>query len=246
MNGFFRYLLFLGTFWPVIISCDSLQAPDCLKKTGEIVSKQVDPEPFHTIVVMDETDLYLGNATEQQVVIRAGKNLIPDIHIEVADSVMTIRNDNRCNWRRSPGNPGIYIQSNRLRNIEIYDFANIYTQDTLSLEKLILFSDGTGNFELSLEVDTLLVTSTYVSNFRLTGNAGFLEINFGNDGRFDGKDLLSEINLIHHNGSNLIELWPVKELSGELGSTGNLCYYHKPEFLDIKVNHTGLLIDCSE
>jgi hypothetical protein len=80
----------------------------------------------------------------------------------------------------------------------------------------------------------------------LTGDAGYLEIRFTNDSRFDGRNLLSGVNRIHHHGSNLIELWPVRELTGELGSTGNLCYYHEPDYLDVEINHAGKLTECSE
>jgi hypothetical protein len=198
------------------------------------------------VVVIDEADIYLADGSEQHVEIRSGKNLIPEIHMEVVDSVLTIRNENSCNWRRMPGNPGIYIKNNSLRRVEIYDYANFYSIDSLTLEQLDIYSDGTGNFDLLVSMDVLRIESIYVSNFHLRGQVKFLEISFGNDSRFDGSELISDFNEVQHHGSNLIELFPVKELTGELGSTGSLCYYHSPEFLDVKINHTGKLLDCSE
>jgi hypothetical protein len=239
--------LFILT-WIILVnlSCDSANAPDCFKTTGELTSQEVITGPFHSVVVMDEADVYLGNGDEQLVEIRSGRNLIPEIQLEVKDSVLTIRNKNTCNWRRIPGNPGIYINHDRLRRVEIYDFANVFAKDTLVLEQLEIYSDGTGNFDLIVKMDALLVESIYVSNFQFSGKVKFLEIRFGDDSRFDGSELISDINEIHHYGSNLIELFPVEELTGELGSTGSLCYYHEPEYLDVKINHTGKLMDCSE
>jgi hypothetical protein len=226
------------------LSCDTDQAPECFKTSGEPSAIEFELNPFHSIVVMDEADVYLENGRDQRVEVKAGKNLISDIHFDVRDSVLTIRNGNKCNWRRMPGNPGIYIQNDRLRRIEIYDYTNFFTPDTLALDELTLYSDGTGNFELAVNINTLRVESIYVSNFHLSGKVMFLEISFGDDSKFHGKNLISDFNNIQHFGSNLIEIFPVKEMTGELGSTGSLCYFHEPEYMDVKISHTGQLKNC--
>ena len=247
-----RMRIWLSYFYTLIllillnVSCNDANAPDCFKKTGEYTEQEFMLDSFHTVVVLDEADVYLANGVEQLVEIRSGKNLIPDIHLEVKDSVLTIRNENSCNWRRMPGNPGIYINSNRLRRIEIYDYANFYTMDTLSLSRLTVFSDGTGNFDMAIDMDSLYVKSIYISNFRFSGSVEVLEVTFEDDSRFDGAELTSDFNKINHFGSNLIEIFPLKELVGELGSTGDLCYHHEPEYIDVKIDHTGRLIKCSE
>lgn len=227
-------------------SCNNENAVDCFKKTGEITSKELSVEPFHSIIVTDEADVYLENGKEQRIVVKTGKNLISNIHFNVKDSILTISNDNRCNWVRMPGNPGIYIQNEQLRKIEIFDYANFYAQDTLRLNKLEIFSDGTGNFDLSLKVDTLQIESIYISNFKLAGKVQFLEIRFTDDSQLDGKELISEFNIIHHGGSNLIELFPIKVLTGELSSTGDLYYYHDPELLEVTIFNSGQLVNYSD
>jgi len=238
----FIFIVFLSYLF---VSCENDDAAGCFKKTGDIVTMEFNLEPFHSIVVMDEADVYLGNGPDQRVEIKAGSNLIPGIQFEVKDSTLTITNDNRCNWVRTPGNPGIYVRNDRLRKIEIYDYVNFYTQDTLRLPKLQVYSDGTGNFDMILDVDSLQVESIYISNFKLAGRAKFLEVLFKDDSQLDGKELISEFNVVHHGGSNLIELFPMEELTGEVSSTGDLCYYHVPDFLDVTITYSGKLINCS-
>jgi hypothetical protein len=186
------------------------------------------------------------NGEEQRIELVAGKNLLSNIRFEVKDSVLSISNNNRCNWVRTPGNPGVYIYNNHLRRIEIYDYSNFYTTDSLRLNTLSLFSDGTGNFDLLVDIDTLLVESIYISNFTFSGKVDLLRILFSNDSRFDGRELISEYNYIDHNGSNLIELYPVKVLTGQLSSTGDLYYYHNPQVLDMAINHSGKLVKKSD
>jgi hypothetical protein len=228
------------------ISCDNDRVVDCLKKTGEITSVDYPVDFFHTVKVLDEVDIYLLNGENQRIELVAGKNLLSNIRFEVKDSVLTISNNNRCNWVRTPGNPGIYIYNNHLRRIEIYDYSNFYTPDSLHLKTMELFSDGTGDFDLLVDVDTLLVESIYISNFTFSGKVNFLGILFTDDSRFNGKELISEYNIIDHNGSNLIELYPLKVLSGQLNSTGDLYFYHDPEILDVVINHSGKLINRTD
>ncbi len=245
MRTRFHTFIFITCLFFSSVSCDNENAVDCLKQTGDIVTREFSLGYFHSIVVIDEMDVYLANGDNQHVEVKAGKNLIPEIHFNVRDSILTITNNNRCNWVRTPGNPGIYIQNDQLRKIEIYDYVNFYAPDTLHLNKFQIYSDGTGNFDMMLDVDSLQVESIYISNFKLAGKTRFLEIINKDDSQMDAKNLISELNVIHHGGSNLIELFPVKELTGEISSTGNLCYFHVPEFLDVKISYTGKLINCS-
>jgi len=229
-----------------LFSCDNENALECFKKTGEMTEEEFFLDPFTEIVVMDEADVYLDNGPHQKIYIKAGENLISDINFNVTDSVLTITNKNRCNWVRTPGNPGIYITNNLLDKIEIYDYSNFYTVDTLSLKKLEIYSDGTGNFDITLNLDTLYIESIYISNFKIAGYINSLNILFTNDSRFDGKQLLSNFNEIKHHGSNLIELYPLKSLTGELNSTGSIHYYFDPEFIDVRIEGSGKLIGIVE
>jgi hypothetical protein len=226
--------------------CDNENALDCFKKTGEIIQEEISLEFFNSIEVLDEIDVYLYNSNEQKVIIKAGKNLIPKIKLEVNEQILSVRNDNRCNWRRSPGNPGIYIYLNDLKNISIFDFSNFYTEDTLVLDKLHIYSDGTGNFDMKLDADSIFIESIYISNYEMAGKTNFLHINFSDDSQFFGRQLKSSYCEILHYGSNRIELYPLLSLIGSLQSTGSLYYFNDPDILDVKVLGSGELIDQSD
>ena len=226
--------------------CDSENAIGCFKKPGEIIEQEIHLDSFSLIEVHDEMDIFLVNSTEQRVIIKAGKNLIPQIHLNVDSDILTITNDNSCNWVRSPENPGIYIFSDDIAGIEIYDFANFYSEETLVLDKLSIFSDGTGNFDMNIDVDSLIVRTVYISNFEFSGNANFLDLEITGDSRFLARNLSVLDIIIDHNGSNRVELYPVKSLKGAIQSTGSVYYFYEPEILDVTVKSTGQLIYLSE
>lgn len=226
--------------------CDSENAFGCFKKPGELIEQEIQLDSFSIIKALDEVDVYLVNSSEQRVLIKAGKNLIPQIHLTVEYGILTITNDNSCNWVRSPENPGVYIFSNNISGIEIFDFANIYSKETLILDNLSIFSDGTGNFDMKIDLDTLFVKSAYISNFTFSGNADFLDLIITADSRFLARDLSIIDILIDHNGSNRVELYPINKLEGVIQSTGYVYYFHEPEILDVTVRSTGKLIYLSE
>ena len=227
-------------------SCDSENALDCFKKPGEIIEQEIQLDSFNSIEAHDEMDIYLVNSNEQKVIIKAGKNLISKIHLNVEQEILTISNDNTCNWVRSPENPGIYIFSNDISSIDIFDFANIISEEPLKLDNLRIFSDGTGNFDMNIDIDSLFVESIYISNFTFTGNAGFIDLILTGDSRFLAGNLLTGDIKINHNGSNRVELYPIDSLKGVIQSTGSVYYYHEPKILDVTVRGAGRLINLSE
>lgn len=226
--------------------CDSENAFGCFKKPGEIVEQEIQLDSFSFIEAHDEVDIYLVNSTEQKVIIKAGKNLIPQIHLNVENNILSIRNDNSCNWVRSPENPGIYIFSSDVSGIGIFDFVNVFSEETLILENLSIFSDGTGNFDMNIEVDSLFVETIYISNFNISGNADFLDLIITGDSRFLARNLSVIDVIIDHNGSNRVELYPINKLKGIIHSTGSVYYFYEPEILDVTVRSTGQLIYLSE
>jgi hypothetical protein len=226
--------------------CDNENAFGCFKKPGEIVEQEVALGSFSIIEAHDEVDIYLVNSTKQRVFIKAGKNLIPQIHLNVKDDILTITNDNSCNWVRSPENPGIYIYSNDVSGIGIFDFANIYSEGSLKLDKLSIFSDGTGNFDMNIDLDSLVVESIYISNFTFSGNTDFLDLLITGDSRFIARNLSATDIKIDHNGSNRVELYPLDKLEGIIQSTGSVYYFNEPKTLDVTVRSTGQLIYLSD
>jgi hypothetical protein len=229
----------------LLSGCNNENALDCFKTTGEIIQQEVNLTHFNSIEVLDEVDVYLIHSEDQKVVIKAGINLMPKIILEVKDGLLTISNNNKCNWTRSPENPGVYIYSNDISSIAIFDFSNFFSEDTVMLNDLKIYSDGTGNFDMILDVDSLYIESIYISNFKFSGIANYLSLNFTDDSQFYGGNLKSQYCEIYHKGSNRVEIYPVQSLTGALKSTGSLYYYNNPGILDITVSGSGELVDLS-
>ncbi len=230
----------------LIGSCSGDNAPECLKKSGEIRDFEFMLEPFNHIVALDEIDIHLLNGSEQKVVLRAGQNIRSGIEFNVKDEVLTITNENSCNWMRNSGNPELYITGKFIKEIEAYDYVNIFADDTLETEKLRIYSDGTGNIDLKIDTDTLKIYSIFISNYQLEGKAKFMKIYMNNDGKISARNLHCGYVLADHYGSNTMEVFPVDRLRGKLMGTGDILYYHCPEEIKMTITGPGKLIDLSE
>ncbi len=225
------------------ISCDSENALECFKTAGAYTEKEIAMEIFDKMVVMDEADIYLANGLHPGITVQGGKNIISDIDFSFSDRTLTIKNYNKCLWVRKAGNPKIVITNPALNHIETYDFVNIYSIDTIRYPSLFIFSDGTGNFDLKVNMDSLLINSVFVSNFIIKGKTDFLHLYIINDSRISGKELISDYNRIYHAGSNRLELYPREVLKGQLLGTGSIHLYYKPVVLNVDIQGDGELVD---
>lgn len=239
------YLFLTVAMLIAFIACDSEHAPECFKASGAYSEREVPVEFFSKLIVMDEAEVYLRSEGEPGIVIRGGKNIIPDIDFNFSGETLTITNRNKCLWVRKAGNPEIHITNPDLRVLEAYDFSNFHTPDTLVYPHLFILTNGTGNFDLTVRIDSFLINSDYISNFRIRGEAGYFKLYLVNDSRFDCRELVSGRTRIHHAGSNLLELYPTESLYGEMRGTGNVHYFYHPPLVDVDISGSGELIDRS-
>ena len=226
----------------VLLSCDNSTLTDCVKSSGKFTSQEVSLPPFSNIVLNDDIDFYLQNGTDQTVIIKAGKNLIPKIGLEVKENTLYISNHNYCNWVREPGNPGIYVYSDAIAGIESYSYNNVNTLDTFRIARLDLFSDGNGNFNNIITGDSLFIRSDFVSNFTISGKIKFLHIDIYEDSQFHGRNLIGEWIEVYQKGSNMIEVFPVTALEVRIVGTGSIYYYNEAVRLDVNITGEGKLI----
>ena len=102
MRLFAKYCLL---FVPLLLmaSCNSPDAPDCLKSTGRttIVERYTGSVP-RVLEVYDNIDVYLTQDSATEIRIEGGKNILPDVKLEEkAAGHYVLRNRNTCNWVRS-------------------------------------------------------------------------------------------------------------------------------------------------
>ncbi|MTI31842.1 head GIN domain-containing protein [Xanthovirga aplysinae] len=225
-----------------LFSCNSPDALDCLKSTGNTIQQDVDLPAFHTIEVFDNINLVLRPEPTLGITIEAGKNIVPKIRLEVKDSVLYIRNDNSCNWVRKYKEINVFVNLSNTRTIVQSGAGILRSAGQLDVDRLDLFVNNTGDVELSVKGNMCILTSHELSNIKIRGELNYFNVQFGNvDGKLLAKDLKSKTIDILHEGTNTMELYPTESLTGTITGKGEVIYFNKPKKLSVSIYSTGSL-----
>lgn len=228
-------------------ACSPDQSFDCLVSSGPLIEQEILTHEFNRVVISDDINVYLTQSPQQAIMLKTGKNLAPNIRFEVKDQTLVISNDNTCNWVRRYKQTKVFINSNQLKSIQHKGYGKIESLGQWQADSLEVYSEGTGDIRLALEVDYLKIDSHLLCNISCHGTAEHVEVNFhDDDGQFNGKELIANKIDISHHGSNIIEVFPLQELSGSIHRNGDVIYYNNPDKISVDVLQNGQLIDKSD
>jgi hypothetical protein len=132
---------------------------NCLESTGSNVSENRSVDSFTGIEVFDNVDVNLHNHPTHYVQVTCGSNLLDGISTKVENGLLKIRNNNRCNWMRNPGNNFVVdIYSPEVKDIICRTVGDIISRDTIRTYKLSVESwDGYGTINLKLNCNQALL-----------------------------------------------------------------------------------------
>lgn len=230
----------------VLFGCDSDNSPDCLKSTGNVISKDFDLSDFDMLTINNEFKVYITHGTEQKVKLKIGENLLNDITLEVIDGELIVKNNAGCKWVRSYDFPILEITSNDINFIEIIGGSEVYSVNTLSYPSLFMKSkDSNGMVDLDIAMINFGVDGNEITNYNIEGSVTNLNLTFSSgDSRFEGGKLVAEFATVVHNGSNDIIVNANESLTGSINSTGDLIYVdQQPQTIDVNITNRGRLID---
>lgn len=243
------FFLFAGL---LLASCDKEDAPDCFQTVGEMVSKELEVEPFHELIVYKGIKLFIQQGEKQKITIESGKNLIGEITAEVQEGRLRLRNGNGCNLFREYDVTKVYVTvpdlswlqnagNNTIQGIGELHFPEIWLRSYDQEDVADIYTIG--DFKLNLVSESIRITSDNYSNFFLSGNTDYLDAYFADgDGRLEGAELKAQTVEIQHRGTNKLIVNPQQVLKGEIRSTGDVISVNKPPAVDIETFYTGKLI----
>lgn len=228
-------------------ACNRENAFDCAQRTGEIIVQKRQISPFYYLIVKDNIDVVLDNGNEQVAQIKAGKNLMPEIDLQMQGDTLIIANTNSCNWVRSFRHQvtvSLPVSTPDLTLVH-RGYGEIKSNGTLSVNGLSIYSlDAGGNIDLQVEAGTVLVYSNSHAFVGLSGQADKLDIWMHKGiGRVYAENLTATNCVVKHEGSNEIRIFPLQESQVEILSSGNVAYYNEPVTMKSAIKGTGSLIE---
>jgi hypothetical protein len=121
------------------VSCKKENALDCFKTTGSEITETRNVGAFTVISLYDNIDLNITKGAEFKIDVVAGKHVIRNIKTTVTDGVLSIDNNNKCNFvrgykRKVTVNITLpYIVKVESRGVGTIIFTENFQQDTILL-----------------------------------------------------------------------------------------------------------------
>ncbi|MEM7187769.1 MAG: head GIN domain-containing protein [Bacteroidota bacterium] len=244
----FGYLLVGLLFW----SCNTEDGLNCFQAAGNIIQQEYDVKTFEKILVRERVQLIVSQGPEQRVVVETGENLLNDIVVTSINNTLSIKNDNGCNLVREYGITKVFVTSPNIKEIRNSSGLEVQSDGVLAWPELLLLSEDEenqdqfhidGDFRLDLNVGTLSLVGTGISNFFLTGTANEARFEiFNGDGRIESADLIVNDLNIFHRGTQKMIVHPVNSIRGEIRGLGNVISVNEPPIVEVQEFYTGRLI----
>lgn len=228
----------------LLYSCENSSVGDCFKSTGPIKIVERPITGFHTIVLKDNIDLILNHSDSTRIKIEAGENLIDNIISEVSDSVLTLMNNNSCNWVRDYNEPvKAYLNMSLIDTLIYRSIGNVINEDTVQKSFIqIDVHEGSGTISLLINTNTTVInlhggTANVIIN-GVSRNSYFYQNSFG---RINAINLRTESVYSRNWSNNNLYLFAEDYLSIEIKNIGDVYYRGNPE-ISATITGTGKLI----
>ncbi|WPP51420.1 head GIN domain-containing protein [Catalinimonas niigatensis] len=217
---------------------------DCTRKNGVMSETEYSFDPLHGIEVWDGLDVILHPSQEQKVVVKAGKNILPKIQLEEKEGMLTIRDQNTCNWNKSYESREVHLFLPKINMIIQNGYGHISSRDTIFSDSLLIEARvGSGSIDLMVNATQIEVVSSRYGTIILSGTVNTLDVKYlSNNAIFDGRSLKAEHTEIFHKSNNDFHLFPVHSLKGKLLMRGNAYLYKIPEEIDVEDTGQGEII----
>jgi hypothetical protein len=133
-------------------SCKKENLCDCIKRTGEETSVSRALPGFDRITVEDKIEVFLLEGPEFHVRIEGGKNVIKLIKTTVENGMLTVKNDNKCNFTRSYKKKiKVYVTAPRYAEIIHNGVGNIFCPEPLKSDSFVYHVVNSGDLHLNVD-----------------------------------------------------------------------------------------------
>jgi hypothetical protein len=135
------------------------------------------PGNFTRIETFDKIEIHLYQGNECKIEVNAGKNLIKSIETSVANGVLTISNNNRCNFMRGyKRTVRVNITLPYLKKINNAGVAGVWFEDEFVQDTLRVWIENSGDTHVKGHFNYLQTSSNGNGDMYLSGSCDSLYI----------------------------------------------------------------------
>lgn len=230
----------------LLYGCQREQWDDCITSAGSLRQEERTLPGFHSVELDDRVDVLLEPRSANEVAVEAGLNLIGQVVTEVKDSVLYVRNENRCNWVRS-FKPRITVKVpiGAIRKLVLRGTGNVSCADTLTRDRFELEQWGAqGSADLLLSVVSCSVAlHTGAGDVSMRGRCiEQADLFSGIMGPLDASGMIARRVNVNNSGVADIRCWASQELNVQIRDVGDVYYTGAPTGVYTDITGSGELI----
>jgi len=213
-----------------LASCDKEHLFDCLKSSGSIIKENRTSSDFQRIDVFNNADVLITQDTSCFIEAEAGEHIIGGITTAVSDGILTVRNENKCNWVRSYAKTiTVHVHVRNLEVIHHHGSGEIISLNSITSTRIDLNVWSSGNINMQLNTDSCFLRQhTTVGDLTVSGYSGYCYTYNNGNGFLYGKNFTAESADVMHSGTGDIYLQVVQSLYAQIHDSGNLYYGGHP------------------
>ena len=217
---------------------------DCFTSTGKEKTVVRTLPKFSNIELYDRIELNYFYSPDYFIELTAGKNLIENIETKVEGNLLTIKNNNRCNWVRSfKKKVTVNLFAPKFTDFTYFGSGNVEFKDTLQSDVFRLnLWDASGDMHLLLKSDYIeLKTHTGPGAIYAKGSCRELIAYLGGTGKIEAEALIANDVLAINKNTGTIIVHCNNKLKAEILGPGNIFYLGNPT-IDLYKKRSGNLI----
>ncbi len=231
----------------VLFACKKSEDRTCFKTSGERVTKVYLVGNYTLLKLHPYISYTLVPDSINYVEVSCGENLINFIKLDCQDSLLTVSNENKCDFLRDLArNIEVKIHIRKLTNLYFDGTEKVVCSDTLTTDYLtVLLKDGAGTVDLlvnTISIDAQLVNGS--GDYVLSGKSEHTKLLLSGNGFCDATNLVTKDSLRFNTtsfGDLKINASDVYVL-GDIFNTGNVYYYGIPSLTKIMEWSSGRFI----
>jgi len=194
--------------------------------SGKVITQTRKVSSFDSIEINYPAQVVVSQGSSESVQVEADDNVLPGLKTEVRGDTLQIFYKVENGKHVRPTKPvKIAIVVKDLKDVH-FDGAGELTIDGLETDELNFSASGAGNLKLNeIAVKNLSVTLSGAGNVTASGTADNLDLTISGVGKFDGKDLHSQVASANLSGVGSATVWVEDELDAEISGAGSVNYY---------------------
>ena len=242
-----QYALFVVIGW-VLFACKKPENRSCVKSAGEDTELTHQLESFDKLDIGPNMKIVLVQGSAEKIVIRGGKNLVNFIQFDITDGMLTLVNENKCNFLRSYKHEiEVEIHFVNLINVLFKGTKELKCASELSVPFLtFVIEEGAGTCNLDVNCTALYLISGFGwGNFVVNGSTNYVKIDLRDNsfGNFNGLQVQDSATVISSSSEKMEVNLNAINARVETSSYGDIWYIGTPTSLEYNRYGEGELID---